>query len=231
MPGNVFGKQRQFTRFLIRALALYKVSQVFPVHVPHCIALKTNFVEGEGTPQWTSTAIRCVHLEISKNVPLYLTLAAQSLKIFRVFRIYSALSLFMSSNVFILAIKYINSPATKHPIESIPSLCWADSLEKGKKLGGKKGSKSQFISLPLNSLTESNSELSWGPWFQLIGEAVLALFHPSKSSGEVEEMWGKHQEAAYSRLPRWCPRPAFRMLCEQWDLAQQNIYLPYTLPS
>lgn len=137
MPGNVFGKQRQFTRFLIRALALYKVSQVFPVHVPHCIALKTNFVEGEGTPQWTSTAIRCVHLETSKNAPLYLTQAAQSLKIFRVFRIYSALSLFMSSNVFILAIKYINSPATKHCwVNSKPLLGWLS--RKGKEVRGKK---------------------------------------------------------------------------------------------
>lgn len=29
MPGNVFGKWRQFTGFLIRALVLYKVSQDF----------------------------------------------------------------------------------------------------------------------------------------------------------------------------------------------------------
>lgn len=32
MPGNVFGKWRQFTGFLIRALVLYKVSQDFSLH-------------------------------------------------------------------------------------------------------------------------------------------------------------------------------------------------------
>lgn len=146
-PGNVFGKQRRFTRFLIRALALYKVSQVFSVHVPPCIALKKNFVGGEGISQGTSTAIGCVHLETAKNVPLYLTLVTQSLNIFRVFRIYNALSLFMSSNVFILAIKYINSPATKHSIESIPSPCWAVSLEKKIKKKKKKKQKEANPSL------------------------------------------------------------------------------------
>lgn len=110
----------------------------------------------------------------------------------------------MSSNAFILALKYVNCPGTKRSVESIPNFRWVVFLEKGKKQTKRKQT---LVYHSANKKPDKKQESAYMRtlvstcWWSGLGWVDSLL---SRSSAEMKGMWGKHQQAGYSKLLKCC---------------------------